>query len=204
MSMAILRTSLKTGGTNSQRSLLVKEFRKSHTNILALFPDTFMGRPNKSIISMTWRSDQGLVTILGISASSHRTHVVRSCGPLLHTSHVVCTSVWHTGELFKTAEPILNPFGDQLAWVREPCIRLDLRSSTGKVLLKEICADLNILTWRIRWIDLCGGGDAGCRYYYCNKLSKFFHWLVPRVAVCVVHVTSTALLHYLVKFANSK
>ena len=26
------------------------------------------------------------------------------------------------------------------------------------------------VTWKIRWIDLCCGGDAVCRYHYCSNL----------------------------------
>jgi len=26
-------------------------------------------------------------------------------------------------------------------------------------------------TWRMRWNDLSGGDDAGCRYHYCSNLS---------------------------------
>jgi len=29
------------------------------------------------------------------------------------------------------------------------------------------------VTWQIRWIDLCGGGGAGCRYLYCSNLLSF-------------------------------
>ena len=32
-------------------------------------------------------------------------------------------------------------------------------------------------TWWIRYNDLCGGGDSGCRYHYCSNLFCFHGWL---------------------------
>jgi len=31
----------------------------------------------------------------------------------------------------------------------------------------------NVATCRIRWISLCGGGDAACHYHYCSNLFFF-------------------------------
>ena len=48
----------------------------------------------------------------------------------------------------KTVEPIEMPFGSRLVWAnKEPYIRWGIIGAT----------------WLIRWIGLCGGGDAACR-----------------------------------------
>jgi len=58
----------------------------------------------------------------------------------------------------KTVEPIEMPFGSRLVWAnKEPYIRWGIIGAT----------------WLIRWIGLCGGGDAACRYHYCIDFFTF-------------------------------
>jgi len=57
--------------------------------------------------------------------------------------------VGHDCVLCKKAEPIEMPFGADSRGPKEPCIAWGAGVHIGA-------------TWRIRWIDLCGGGDAAC------------------------------------------
>lgn len=44
------------------------------------------------------------------------------------------------------------------------------RCATNRVLDGGLFDGINGVTWRIRQIDLCGGGDVVCRYYCCGNL----------------------------------
>jgi len=66
----------------------------------------------------------------------------------------VCVLVT-TVSLAKTAEPIEMPFGGQT------------HVGSGN---RELDGVYIGATWRIRYINLCGGVDAACRCHYCSKL----------------------------------
>ena len=61
--------------------------------------------------------------------------------------------------------------------------------------------------WRIRWNDLCGGGDMGCHYHHYSNLSS----VTPPTAYCIALTLSPFLpslgvlnlsIHIIVTSAN--
>jgi len=39
-------------------------------------------------------------------------------------------------------------------------------------------------TWKIQWISLFGGTDAGCRYHYCSNLYIYCSLMIKVVPCC--------------------
>jgi len=61
-----------------------------------------------------------------------------------------CLCVRQDRECCSTDEPIEIPFARRLAWAPETIVLDGVHGHIGAI-------------WRIRLIDTCGGGDAGCR-----------------------------------------